>query len=285
MTKTFITLALAIPTFIYILIIISLYFFQEKLLLTAEKLPSNYQFVNDYPFEEVFIPVREKSSGGGSGKNSRESNKKGDGAILHALHFRRPNPRGLVFFLHGNAGSLRTWATGLDFYERVNYDLFIIDYRGYGKSTGKISSQQQLISDVKQAWQVASAQYPDKPIVIYGRSLGSGLATILAKEVQPNLLALVSPFSSMADIAKAQYPLVPSWLLRYPLRTDQIIGDVKSKIAFIHGNEDIFIPISHSQKLQSLSKSTDTLMTIEGAAHNDIHHFADYRNALESVLP
>ncbi|MFT6221638.1 MAG: pimeloyl-ACP methyl ester carboxylesterase [Candidatus Endobugula sp.] len=281
MTKTFITLVLAIPTFIYILIIISLYFFQENLLFPAEKLPRNYQFVNDYPFEEVFIPVREE----GNGEDSREGNKKGDGAILHALHFRRPDPRGLVFFLHGNAGSLRTWATGLDFYERVNYDLFIIDYRGYGKSTGKISSQQQLVSDVKQAWQFASALYPDKPTVIYGRSLGSGLATILAKEVQPDLLALVSPFSSMADIAKAQYPLVPSWLLRYPLRTDQIIGDVKSKITFIHGNEDVFIPLSHSQKLQSLSKSTDTLITIEGATHSDIHQFADYRNALESVLP
>ena len=89
----------------------------------------------------------------------------------------------------------------------------------------------------------------------------------------------------MVDIAKAQYPFVPSWLLRYPLRTDNIIGDVESKIAFIHGNEDDFIPLSHSKKLQSLSKSTDTFITIEGAAHNDIHQFDEYKNALERVLP
>jgi uncharacterized protein len=273
MTKAFIALTLAIPIFIYLLILVGLYFFQEKLLFPAEKLPSNYQFVNDYSFDEVFIPVH------------GADNKKGDNAILHALHFTRPNPKGLVFFLHGNAGSLRTWATGIDFYERVNYDLFIIDYRGYGKSTGKITSQQQLINDVKQAWQVASAPYADKPIVIYGRSLGTGLATILAKEVQPDLLALVSPFSSMVNIAKAQYPFVPTWLLRYPLRTENIIGDVTSKIVFIHGSEDSFIPLSHSKKLQSLSKSTDTLITIEGAAHNDIHQFSDYRDSLENALP
>lgn len=271
MTKTFITLGVAIPCFAYLLILIGLFFFQERLLFPAEKLPNDYQFTNDYPFEEVFIPV--------SGVE------KDDSAILHALHFKRPNPKGLVFFLHGNAGSLRTWATGIDFYERVNYDLFIIDYRGYGKSTGKISSQQQLISDVKQTWQVASAQYTDKPIVIYGRSLGTGLATILAKEVQPDLLALVSPYSSMIDIAKAQYPFVPSWLLRYPLRTDGIIGDITSKVVFIHGSDDSFIPISHSQKLQSLSKNNAPLITIKGAAHNDIHQFSDYRDALESVLP
>ena len=273
MTKTFITLGVAIPCFAYLLTLIGLFFFQERLLFPAEKLPSDYQFINDYPFEEVFIPV------------SGVEKEKDEDAILHALHFKRPNPKGLVFFLHGNAGSLRTWATGIDFYERVNYDLFIIDYRGYGKSTGKISSQQQLISDVKQAWQVASAQYTDKPIVIYGRSLGTGLATILAKEVQPDLLALVSPYSSMIDIAKAQYPFVPSWLLRYPLRTDRIIGDIRSEVVFIHGSEDSFIPISHSQKLQSLSKNNAPLITIKGAAHNDIHHLSDYRDALESVLP
>jgi pimeloyl-ACP methyl ester carboxylesterase len=269
MTKTFIMLGVAIPFLIYLLILVGLYFFQENLLFPSEKLPSDYQFDNHHPFEEVFIPV----------------GKKNDTAVLHALHFTQANPKGLVFFLHGNAGSLRTWATGIDFYKRVNYDLFILDYRGYGKSTGNITSQQQLVNDVRTAWKVASAQYTDKPIVIYGRSLGSGLATILAKDVNPDLLALVSPYSSMADIAKAQYPFVPSWLLRYPLRTDTIIGDVTSDIIFIHGKEDTFIPISHSQKLHSLSKKTNNFITIEHAAHNDIHQFADYFDGLENALP
>ena len=67
------------------------------------------------------------------------------GATLHALHFMQEQPRGLVFFLHGNAGNLQTWTTGIDFYRRVNYDLFILDYRGYGKSTGHIESEQQLL--------------------------------------------------------------------------------------------------------------------------------------------
>lgn len=266
MIKTTIGLGIGILLALYLLILVFLYFKQEALLFPAEKLPSNFTFDIDYPFEEVFIPV----SGGEK---------------IHALHIKQKNPIGLIFFLHGNAGSLRTWATGLDFYERVNYDLFILDYRGYGKSTGKISSQQQLVDDVSAAWNNVSPQYAGKPIVIYGRSLGTGLATILAKEVNPDKLVLVSPFSSMIDIAKAQYPFVPTGLLRYPLRTDTIIDDITADIVFIHGSEDEFIPINHSKKLQSLRQANSQLLTIDNAAHNDIHQFTDYLDGLASALP
>jgi uncharacterized protein len=101
-----------------------LYLSQDRLILPAKALPAEYRFKYDVPFEEVSIPV--------------------DGASLHALSFRQPNPRGVVFFLHGNAGNLVDWTTGVDFYRRVNYDLFIVDYRGYGKSTGRIEKEGQL---------------------------------------------------------------------------------------------------------------------------------------------
>jgi len=266
MTKTIVWLAIIIPACLYLLVLALLYYKQEIILFPAEKLSDDYAFDIPYAFDDVYIPV--------------EGGKK-----IHALHIKQKNPKGVIFFLHGNAGTLRTWATGLDFYERVNYDLFIVDYRGYGKSTGQITSQQQLVDDVRTAWNFISPQYANKKKVIYGRSLGSGLATILAKDVDSDLLVLVSAYSSMVDVAKEQYPFVPSWLLRYPLRTDEIISNIATNVVFIHGSNDELISIDHSQRLQQLTKNKSTLITIKNAAHNDIHQFDDYLEGLAKVLP
>ena len=114
-----------------------------------------------------------------------------------------------MFFLHGNRGNLQTWTTGLDFYRRVNYDLFIFDYRGYGRSTGQNVDERQLDADVRAAWDAIAPRYRDKPIVIYGRSLGTGLAVRLAREVTPRLLVLVSPYASLVEEGLAALPVRP----------------------------------------------------------------------------
>lgn len=241
-----------------------LYVTQERIILPASTLAADYRFQFDQPFEEVWIPVK--------------------GASLHALHFKQPNPRGVVFFLHGNAGNLVSWTTGLDFYRRVNYDLFIVDYRGYGKSTGHIESEAQLYADARAAYNAMAPLYRDKPIVIYGRSLGTALAASLARDVQPRLLVLVSPFSSLAASAAQAYPWAPEWVLKYPLRTDTIIGDVKSPILLIHGSEDKLIPLSHSERLKALARSPVELLVVPGAGHSDIHKFPVYLDGLAARL-
>ena len=116
----------------YALLLAALYFGQESLIFPGTPLPAEHRFAFDQPFEEIRVPV--------------------DGGSLDALLFRQPSPRGLVFFLHGNRGNLQTWTTGLDFYRRVNYDLFIFDYRGYGRSTGQNVDERQLDADVRAAW-------------------------------------------------------------------------------------------------------------------------------------
>jgi alpha-beta hydrolase superfamily lysophospholipase len=241
-----------------------LYLSQDKLVLPATTLAADYRFQYDVPFEEVWIAV--------------------PGASLHALHFKQPNPRGVVFFLHGNAGNLVNWTTGVDFYRRVNYDLFIVDYRGYGKSTGHIESEAQLYADARAAYDAMAPLYRDKPIVIYGRSLGTALAASLARDVQPRLLILVSPFSSLASAATDAYPWAPQWILKYPFRTDTIIGDVKSPILLIHGSDDKLIPIAHSERLRALARSPVELLVVPGAGHNDIHKFPVYLDGLAARL-
>ena len=103
-------------------------------------------------------------------------------------------------------GNLQTWTTGIDFYRRVNYDLFMLDYRGYGKSTGAIESEAQLDADVRTAWNAIAPRYRGKPIVIYGRSLGTGLAASSPPTSMRSCLSLVSPYSSLAAAAKEDYP-------------------------------------------------------------------------------
>ena len=250
---------------IYGVFVVALYYQQEKIIFPGTSLPADHQFHFDVPYEELNVPV--------------------SGAQLNALLFKQPAPRGLVFFIHGNAGNLETWTTGVDYYARVNYDMFIFDYRGYGKSTGQVQSEKQLHADVRQAWDFIAPQYEGKPIVIYGRSLGAALAAKLAREVEPELLVLVSSFTSMTAMAKQQYPLLPAWVLRYPLSTDELIGDIRSPTIFVHGSDDRFIDVSHSRTLHSLMQVPAALLVVEGADHNDIHNFKTYLDGLTDALP
>jgi alpha-beta hydrolase superfamily lysophospholipase len=241
-----------------------LYASQERLLFRATPLPADYQFRFTEPFEEIRIPVA--------------------GAVLDALYFPQPDSRGLVFFLHGNAGNLETWTTGLDFYKRVKFDLFMLDYRGYGKSTGSVRSEAELNDDVRAAWNAIAPRYGGKPIVVYGRSLGTGLAATLARDVDPALLVLVSPYESLAAAAKRAYPLAPEWLLKYPLRTDTVIGEVKSPVMLLHGRADRLIPYSDSEQLASRVRAPVELVLVDGAGHNDIHRFPGYLDAITARL-
>lgn len=249
---------------VWILAIIYLWFWQESVLFHPEPTAADYTF--DLPdTREIYLEV--------------------PGAKLHALYLRQPTEksRGIVLFLHGNAGNLQTWFTHADFWLDTGYDVLMPDYRGFGKSSGHIESEAQLHEDTLRAWNLVAADYSDKKRVIYGRSLGTGLATKLASEVSADLLVLVSPYTSMTQIAREYYPWVPHQLLRYPLRSDLLLPKVRSKILLIHGTEDKVINIEHSRQLQKLNPKAQ-LLEIPQAAHNDIHNFDIYTDTLANAL-
>ena len=238
------------------------YLKQESLIFLPAPLAADYRFAIP-GVDEVKVPVA--------------------GGTLSALHFRLPNPTGVVFFLHGNAGNLQTWMTNVEFYRRVNYDLFMLDYRGYGKSTGKIESEQQLHDDVKTAWEQIAPQYVGKKIAVYGRSLGTGLAAKLAGDIQPDLTILVSPYSSLKAMGDYHYPWLPGFINRYPMRSDQWLTAITRPVVIVHGDRDTLIPISHGETLQRLRTATE-MMVISGAGHNDIHNFPAYLDGLAERL-
>lgn len=235
-----------------------LYWQQEWLLFAPTRLPPDHRFSVDGVVERR-LEV--------------------DGATLSALHFRQPDAKGVVFFLHGNAGSLQEWVISTEFYRRTGFDLFMIDYRGYGKSTGRIRSEKQLHADVRAAWNAVAPEYAGRRKVLYGRSLGSGLAANLATEVGADLLVLVSPYSSVRDVARDHYRWAPGFLLRYPMRTDLWLPKVKMPVLILHGERDPVIGIEHAERLKALKPDAE-FIRLSGVGHNDVHQSREYVEAL-----
>jgi uncharacterized protein len=239
---------------------------QERLIFMPSVLPPEHRFAFGADVHEEWIDVP------GAPR-----------ARLHALHLRNPAPRGVVFFLHGNAGNLDGWFSNVDFYRRLNLDFYMLDYRGYGKSGGRIDSQAQLEADVRAAWQQVAPRYAGKMRVIAGRSLGTALAAGLAAELQPELTLLISPYQSMAAMAREHYRWVPAALLRYPLRTDEALARVKTPVLLVHGARDEIIGAHHSEQLQRVAPHAE-LALIAGAGHNDLQQFPAYLEALAARL-
>jgi uncharacterized protein len=238
------------------------YLHQERLLFFPDTLPDDFQL--GLPgFEQVPIAVQ--------------------GATLFAVHLKLPQPRGVVFFLHGNAGNVKDWIGDPQFYRTANFDLFMIDYRGYGRSTGRIESEAQLHSDVAAAWDLIAARYQGLCKVVYGRSLGTSLAARLAARIQPDLTILVSAYWSMAELARLHYPLLPAFLLRYPLMTFRDVGRIDGRVLLIHGDQDRLIPFEHSVRLRALIRDAE-LVRITGAAHTDLQEFDQYLEAITQGL-
>ena len=248
---------------VYVLLIAALAWGQERLLFQPQKLPADYRFEQAADVHEVHVDV--------------------PGARLNALHLRLPRPDGVIFFLHGNGGSLVNWFVNVEYYRRLNLDLFMLDYRGYGKSTGSIENQAQLQADVRAAWDSMALQYVGKRRVIYGRSLGTGLAAMLAADVQPELTVLVSPYFSMQDLARTHYPWVSSAVLRYPLRTDAALPRIRGPVLLAHGERDTLIPPDNSRRLQALQPRAHVLW-VPQAAHNDMQDFPVYLDGLAAAL-
>ena len=210
------------------------------------------------------------------------------GARLTTAQLKLPTPSGVVFFLHGNSGNMRDCLVDLDAFREANFDVVAFDYRGYGKSSGHIESEDQLRRDVRMVWDAFAKEYEGKRIVIAGQSLGTALAAGLGAQLcadgrAPDLTLLVSPYSSMRALGDELYPWVPGRVLRYPLRTMDHATQLKSPLMLFHGDKDELIGIHHSQALATAVPEA-VLHCLEGAGHSDVHKHPGFRTKLAGAL-
>lgn len=241
------------------------YFFQEKFIFKPEKLRKDFVFKYDVPFRELNFHIA-------------------PGVVINGLHFYREKTKGLILYLHGNSRSIKGWAKyAKDFY-RYNYDVVLIDYRGFGKSTGK-RSEHEMLNDVQFVYDKLKAQFPEHCIIAYGRSIGSGFAAKIASDNKPRYLILDAPYYNFTKVVRRFLPILPVGIvLRYRLRIDKWIKHVNCHTYILHGTKDFLIPIRHSEKLQQLSPNKITLIRIEGGGHNNLPSFDEYHNFIRDIL-
>ncbi len=261
----------ALPNAVYyiagslVFLSLAIYFFQEQFIFRPEKLHPDFAFKYDIPFRELNFDIA-------------------PGVKINALHFYREDPVGLLLYFHGNTRSIKGWAKyARDFY-RYNHDVILVDYRGFGKSTGE-RSEKDMYSDMQHVYEKLAAQYGEKHLLVYGRSLGSGFAAKLASDNHPRCLILDAPYYNFTRVIERFLPFLPiRYVLRFHLRTDRWIVRVNCPVYIIHGTRDWLIPIRHSEALQKLSPRRVTLIRIHGGGHNNLHTFPEYHNFVRDIL-
>jgi len=250
---------------LYIMACGVMYFFQEKFIFLPQRTEKGFTYQFDQPFEEKYITTN-------------------DGIILHGVLFKAKDSKGLIFYLHGKAGSLNSWGQVAKTYTDLQYDTFILDYRGYGKSEGKINGQSEFFNDIQTVYNELKKQYSENKIIVLGYSIGTGLASKLASTNKPGLLILQAPYYSMKDMILHKYTIIPSFIIKYKFETNKYLKDCKMPVIIFHGNQDDIIYYGSSLKLKEEYKKTVTLITLNGQGHFAITDNEDYKKEIQKIL-
>jgi fermentation-respiration switch protein FrsA (DUF1100 family) len=198
-----------------------------------------------------------------------------DGVKLHSwqcvpMHSEGMTDDMVILWFHGNAGNLSHRADLMLRLAKTPARIFIVGYRGYGKSEGK-PSEEGLYRDARAAWDylVKELNVPPKRIVIFGISLGGAVAVNLASEVKPAGLIVQSSFTSIPDMASHHYPFVPKALVRTKMDSLSKIQGVKAPMLFIHSEADSVAPYKFGRRLYEAAPEPKRFYTVEGADHNE----------------
>ncbi len=242
------------------------YFFQERFIFLPEKLPQNFKFQYDnQDVQEYNIEIKK-------------------GVIINGLHFKTENPKGVVFYLKGNSRSIKGWGKFAVDFTFHGWDVIMMDYRGFGKSTGK-RSQIEMHKDVQRVYDEIKKKVNEKYIILYGRSLGTGFATKLASRNSPRMLILTCPYYSILKNMQRYIPLKTlSFVVKYSMPTYKWLKYVDCSIKLIHGTNDRIVPYKNSLKLAKIKPEQTRLYSIIDGGHKNIHNFESYHRALKEIL-
>jgi alpha-beta hydrolase superfamily lysophospholipase len=255
-----------IVVIIYCLVGIGIYYLQEKFMFHPTAIAANTAYNFNQPFTEINIPVDEKTN-------------------YNLIQFTTPDSaKGVVLYFHGNMDNVQHYAAAAKDFTSHQYEVWMVDYPGFGKSTGKFT-EQGLYQQALQVYKLARTRFNTNNIIIYGRSLGSGIATQLASIRDCRRLILETPYYSLTSLASRFFWMYPiKQMVRYKIPTNEYLSNVTAPVTIFHGTDDGVIPFTNAHKLAVDLKKGDEFITIEKGSHNDLRNFPVYQGKLSSIL-
>ena len=252
---------------IYGVIGIALYYLQERFLFHPKKLDPGYVFQFNEPFEEIMIPLDKIDT-------------------IHMVKFFPGDsiPKGVVIYFHGNMENVEYYAPNAKTFTRKGYELWMPDYPGFGKSTGKLT-ERKMYALARQVQKLASSEFGSDSIIIYGKSLGTGIAAYVASVSDCKSLILETPYYSIPSLFSNYAFIYPTGRMsNYKIPTYKFIQDVKAPIIIFHGSSDEVIPFSNAVKLREFLKPNDVFLQIKNGKHNNLMGNSTFKSSLDSIL-
>ncbi len=265
--KTKIIRWLKIIILLYAAIGIGLYFLQDKFLFHPQKLDSSYQYKFDGHFEELNIPFNDTDT-------------------MNLVKFFPADSisKGVVIYYHGNKNNIEHYAAFTKPFTKLGYEVWMEDYPGFGKSTG-IITEKKLYDQAMQVQKMAAAKFGADSIVIYGKSIGTGIAAYVAANSKAKMLVLETPYFSIPSLFSAYAFIYPSAsMANYKIPTNEYLQDVKYPILIFHGTSDGVIPYRTSIKLKAVLKPSDQFITVQDATHHNVNASNIYFKVIDSLL-
>ena len=265
-TKKSLLSSLFVLVLLYVGVCIYFYNIQNAILFIPRPLPEGHSYKYDFNFEERTFETT-------------------DGATIQAIHAKvQDSSKGLVIYFHGNAGNNDTSPAKFALFMNEGYDVLYPDYRGFGLSTGELKNEDDLVGDMKIVYSEMTKEYEESQIFIVGYSMGSGVAAQVAAANDPKGVMIWAPYYSMVDMKNASYPFLPSFLVRYPLRTDLALQEIDEPITIFYAENDQVLPVERSIKLNQFLDDNDQHFMLKGQQHNGIFFNDEVRRRVPGIL-
>ena len=245
---------------------IALYYLQDKILFHPLAVAQDHQWNFPYTYKEINIAYAAESR-------------------MNVIQFTTDTTaKGVVLYFHGNKNNISRYAPVVPSFTKNGWEIWMLDYPGFGKSTGTLT-EQNMYDWALVFYKLARAKYEPADIIIYGRSMGTGIATQLASVRDCRALVLEAPYYSFPSIFNTYFPVYPyKRIIKYDFPTWKYIKEVTAPVLLFHGTADEIIPYRNGKKLMPMLKKTDEFVTIPGAFHNDLDSFSIYNQKLDSIL-
>ena len=200
-----------------------------------------------------------------------------DGVTLAGWYLPAPESKGTVYLLHGNAGNIADRLFKAEGWVKRGFSVFLLDYRGYGKSTGHIQNETSLYQDANAGllWLRKEKRLSNAEIILYGESIGTAPMIELAAKERFLALILEAPFTSFVEVTKVHYPFIPALLVNaYQFNNKNKIESVDTPIFILHGTEDEICPYHMGETLFRNAKSEKEMFSVPKGHHNDLPDIA-----------